>query len=54
MRAWGIKPDVILNCLMGDFIKTSVSILAPGGVFIELGKRDAKLAGIIDRPVATA
>lgn len=40
MRAWGIKPDVILNCLTGDFIRTSVSALAPGGVFIELGKRD--------------
>lgn len=32
--------QVVLNSLAGDFIPASMSVLAPGGVFLELGKRD--------------
>jgi myxalamid-type polyketide synthase MxaC len=31
--------DVVLNALSGDAIAASLDLLAPGGVFIELGKR---------------
>ena len=32
--------DVVLNALAGDFIAASLSVLAPGGRFLEIGKRD--------------
>ena len=32
--------DVVLNSLAGDFIDASVALLAPGGRFVEIGKRD--------------
>ena len=32
--------DVVLNSLSGDFIAASVAVLAPGGRFLEIGKRD--------------
>ena len=32
--------DVVLNSLAGDFIPASFSVLAQGGCFLELGKRD--------------
>jgi acyl transferase domain-containing protein/NADPH:quinone reductase-like Zn-dependent oxidoreductase len=32
--------DVVLNSLAGDFIRSSLDALAPGGCFLELGKRD--------------
>jgi acyl transferase domain-containing protein len=32
--------DVVLNSLNGEFIAASVSVLAPGGRFLEIGKRD--------------
>eukprot|EP01054_Gregarina_sp_Poly1_P004682 Gregarina_sp_Poly_1__4681@NODE_24_length_20154_cov_63_859810_g22_i0_p1_GENE_NODE_24_length_20154_cov_63_859810_g22_i0NODE_24_length_20154_cov_63_859810_g22_i0_p1_ORF_typecomplete_len6649_score1079_63ketoacylsynt/PF00109_26/1_3e25ketoacylsynt/PF00109_26/1_3e73ketoacylsynt/PF00109_26/1_5e81KR/PF08659_10/3_3e56KR/PF08659_10/2_4e03KR/PF08659_10/1_6e55KR/PF08659_10/3_4e50KR/PF08659_10/8_1e02Acyl_transf_1/PF00698_21/3e83Acyl_transf_1/PF00698_21/1_6e78Ketoacylsynt_C/PF02801_22/4_7e42Ketoacylsynt_C/PF02 len=32
--------DVVLNCLIGDFIPHSLSLLKQGGVFLELGKRE--------------
>ena len=32
--------DVVLNSLAGEAIRRGVAILAPGGRFIELGKRD--------------
>lgn len=32
--------DVVLNSLAGDFISTSMSLLNPGGRFIEIGKAD--------------
>ena len=31
--------DIVLNSLAGEFIAESVSVLAPGGRFLELGKR---------------
>jgi len=36
----GAGVDVILNSLTGDFISKGLSILAPGGRFLEIGKRD--------------
>jgi acyl transferase domain-containing protein len=32
--------DVVLNSLAGEFIPKSMSVLAPGGRFLEIGKRD--------------
>ncbi len=32
--------DIVLNALTGDFIPKSLSVLAPGGRFIELGKAE--------------
>ncbi len=32
--------DIVLNSLAGDFVQKSLSVLAPGGRFLELGKRD--------------
>ncbi len=32
--------DVVLNSLAGEFITKGLSVLAPGGRFLELGKRD--------------
>eukprot|EP01071_Lankesteria_metandrocarpae_P006401 Lankesteria_metandrocarpae@DN4342_c1_g1_i1.p1 len=34
------KFDVVLNCLIGDFIPNSLKLLRNGGTFIELGKRE--------------
>ncbi|HEY5808070.1 MAG TPA: beta-ketoacyl synthase N-terminal-like domain-containing protein, partial [Povalibacter sp.] len=40
MRATGGRGvDVVLNSLAGEFIAKSVAVLAPGGRFLELGKR---------------
>jgi NADPH:quinone reductase-like Zn-dependent oxidoreductase/NADP-dependent 3-hydroxy acid dehydrogenase YdfG/acyl carrier protein len=32
--------DVVLNSLSGDFIARTLSVVAPGGRFLEIGKRD--------------
>lgn len=34
--------DVVLNSLAGDFMKKSLSVLAPFGRFLELGRRDVQ------------
>ena len=39
-RTDGRGVDIVLNSLAGEFIAQSVSVLAPGGYFLELGKRD--------------
>ncbi len=39
-RTSGHGVDIVLNSLAGEFIAKSVSVLAPGGRFLELGKRD--------------
>jgi NADPH:quinone reductase-like Zn-dependent oxidoreductase/short-subunit dehydrogenase/acyl carrier protein len=36
--------DVVLNSLTGDFIDTSLQLLAPGGRFVEIGKTDIRNA----------
>jgi acyl transferase domain-containing protein/acyl carrier protein len=38
-RTGGRGVDIVLNSLAGEFITKSVSVLAPGGRFLELGKR---------------
>src|SRR6202011_79797 len=43
-RTGGRGVDIVLNSLAGEFITKSVSVLAPGGRFLELGKR-----GILNR-----
>jgi acyl transferase domain-containing protein/NADPH:quinone reductase-like Zn-dependent oxidoreductase/NADP-dependent 3-hydroxy acid dehydrogenase YdfG len=35
----GCGVDIVLNSLAGEFIEKSLSVLAPGGRFLELGKR---------------
>ena len=36
----GLGVDVVLNSLSGEFIASSLSVLAQGGCFLEIGKRD--------------
>jgi acyl transferase domain-containing protein/acyl carrier protein len=36
----GVGVDVVLNSLAGEFIAASFSVLAQGGCYLELGKRD--------------
>ena len=36
----GAGVDIVLNSLAGDFIPKSLSVLAPGGRFLEIGKAD--------------
>jgi malonyl CoA-acyl carrier protein transacylase len=38
-RTNGAGVDIVLNSLSGDFIPASLSVLAPGGCFLEMGKR---------------
>jgi len=38
--AGGQGVDIVLNALAGDFIAASFAALAPGGRFLEIGKRD--------------
>jgi len=38
-RSGGLGVEVVLNSLSGDFIPASLSVLAPGGCFLEIGKR---------------
>jgi acyl transferase domain-containing protein len=38
-RTAGGGVDIVLNSLAGEFIERSLSLLAPGGRFLELGKR---------------
>lgn len=40
--------DMILNSLSGEALRTSWELLAPFGRFIEIGKKDAQLAGRLD------
>ncbi|MFT5686371.1 MAG: NADPH:quinone reductase-like Zn-dependent oxidoreductase/3-oxoacyl-(acyl-carrier-protein) synthase, partial [Myxococcota bacterium] len=38
----GAGVDVVLNALTGDFLDRSLDLLAPGGRFVEMGKRDIR------------
>jgi acyl transferase domain-containing protein/thioesterase domain-containing protein len=53
-RTRGAGVDVVLNSLTGEFIPKSFSVLAAGGRFLELGKREiyspGQLAGLLLRP----
>src|SRR5947209_200161 len=37
--------DVVLDSLAGDFVDASLRLVAPGGVFLEMGKTDIRDAG---------
>jgi polyketide synthase 12 len=39
--------DVVLDSLTGDFVDASLRLVAPGGVFLEMGKADIRDAGVI-------
>jgi NADPH:quinone reductase-like Zn-dependent oxidoreductase len=43
--------DVVLNSLVGDLLHESWEILAPFGVFVEVGKRDIQDSGMLDMRV---
>lgn len=38
----GARVDVVLNSLAGEFIDASLSLLSPGGRFLEMGKTDIR------------
>ncbi|WP_315732751.1 MULTISPECIES: type I polyketide synthase [unclassified Bradyrhizobium] len=42
--AGGANVDVVLNALSGEFVDASLSLVGPGGRFIELGKTDIREA----------
>ncbi len=46
-RTGGQGVHVVLNALAGDFIAASLSLLRPGGRFLEMGKRDIWSAGAV-------
>ena len=39
--------DVVLDSLAGDFVDASLRLVAPGGVFLEMGKTDIREPGVI-------
>ena len=40
--------DVVLNSLAGEFVERGLSVLAPGGRFVELGKKDIHAGRVLD------
>jgi acyl transferase domain-containing protein/NADPH:quinone reductase-like Zn-dependent oxidoreductase/acyl carrier protein len=38
----GLGMDVVLDCLAGEFVDTSLDLLTGGGRFLEMGKRDVR------------
>ena len=45
----GAGVDVVLNSLAGDLQVASLALLAPGGRFVEIGKRDALTGGSVSQ-----
>ncbi|HME74488.1 MAG TPA: SDR family NAD(P)-dependent oxidoreductase, partial [Mycobacterium sp.] len=43
----GCGVDVVLDSLAGDFVDASLRLVAPGGVFLEMGKTDIRDPGVI-------
>src|SRR5262249_4022243 len=43
----GCGVDLVLNSLPGPFLEKSLSLLAPGGRFLEIGKRDVYADSLI-------
>ncbi|MGA9493554.1 MAG: type I polyketide synthase [Mycobacterium sp.] len=41
--------DVVLDSLAGDFVDASLRLVAPGGVFLEMGKTDIREPDVIGR-----
>ena len=46
-RAGMAGMDVVLDSLSGDFVDASLRLVAPGGVFLEMGKTDIREPGAI-------
>ncbi|OBK15336.1 type I polyketide synthase [Mycobacterium asiaticum] len=43
----GAGMDVVLDSLAGEFVDASLRLVAPGGVFLEMGKTDIRDPGVI-------
>jgi mycoketide-CoA synthase len=43
----GRRMDVVLDSLSGEFVDASLRLVAPGGVFLEMGKTDIREAGVV-------
>ncbi|HEY2503026.1 MAG TPA: SDR family NAD(P)-dependent oxidoreductase, partial [Mycobacterium sp.] len=41
--------DIVLDSLSGDFVDASLRLVAPGGVFLEMGKTDIRDPEVVDR-----
>ncbi|OBJ37394.1 polyketide synthase [Mycobacterium colombiense] len=41
--------DIVLDSLSGDFVDASLRLMAPGGVFLEMGKTDIRDPGVVAR-----
>jgi mycoketide-CoA synthase len=41
--------DVVLDSLAGEFVDASLRLVAPGGVFLEMGKTDIRDPGVVAR-----
>jgi polyketide synthase 12 len=41
--------DVVLDSLSGDFVDASLRLVAPGGVFLEMGKTDIRDPEVVER-----
>jgi polyketide synthase 12 len=39
--------DVVLDSLAGEFVEASLRLVAPGGVFLEMGKTDIRDPGVV-------
>ncbi|BAX93073.1 type I polyketide synthase [Mycobacterium shigaense] len=44
--------DLVLDSLSGDFVDASLRLVAPGGVFLEMGKTDIRDAEVVAREYA--
>ncbi len=45
----GAGMDVVLDSLAGEFVDASLRLVAPGGVFLEMGKTDIRDPGVVAR-----
>ncbi|QQK50208.1 type I polyketide synthase [Mycobacterium avium subsp. paratuberculosis] len=45
----GAGMDVVLDSLAGEFVNASLRLVAPGGVFLEMGKTDIRDPGVVVR-----
>ena len=41
--------DVVLDSLAGEFVDASLRLVAPGGIFLEMGKTDIRDPGVVAR-----
>ncbi|OBH06746.1 type I polyketide synthase [Mycobacterium sp. E1747] len=45
----GAGMDIVLDSLAGEFVDASLRLVAPGGVFLEMGKTDIRDSGLVAR-----